>query len=234
MTDPKTRCLIVDDEPLAIEVIRSHAGKVSDLDVVDACSSAIAAFEVIRKQSIDLVFLDIQMPELTGIELVRSLEHPPAVIFTSAHRDFALEGFELDVVDFLLKPVSLPRFLRAVDKYRRLRAPDVLSLHDLSPVMLTVRADRKTHQIPIGDIQYIESLSDYTKIHAGAKPVVTREKIGDLERRLEPHGFVRIHRSFLVPISGIVAFTAEAVDIGGRTLPIGRSYRQATRDRLRP
>ncbi|MEZ4703244.1 MAG: response regulator transcription factor [Rhodothermales bacterium] len=234
MPDPKTRCLIVDDEPLAIQVLLAHAGKVSDLDVVETCSSALAAFEALRRHAIDLVFLDIQMPELTGIELVRSLENPPAVIFTTAHRDFAVEGFELDVVDYLLKPVSLPRFLRAVDKYRRLRAPATPHGADPTPALLTVRADRQTVQIPLDAIRFIESLSDYTKIHTAAKPVVTREKISELERRLEPHGFVRIHRSFIVPLQGIVAFTADRVDIGGQILPIGRSYRHAARARLNP
>lgn len=229
-----TKCMIVDDEPLAIKVIESHLNKVSDLDVVATCTSAISAYEVIQKQPVDLIFLDIQMPELSGIEFIRTLEHPPKIIFTTAHRDYALEGFELDVVDYLLKPVSLPRLLRALDKYRRQTAEIAPPPNNDIPTtsMLTVRSNRQTVRIALDDILYIESLSDYVKIYTNAQTIVCKDRISHLTEKLATQGFIRIHRSFLVSQSKISSYNAEYVYVEGKALPISRSYKHAVKNHL--
>lgn len=234
MSLPKTYCMIVDDEPLAVEVIASHLEKVSDVEIVAKCTSAIKAYELIQSRQIDLLFLDIQMPELTGIELIKTLEHPPRVIFTTAYRDYALEGFDLDVVDYLLKPVSLPRLLRALDKYRRLLpANQPAATEETADEMhLTVRANRKNVRVPLSDILYIESLSDYVQIHTVTQKIVSKERISSLTQKLESSGFLRIHRSFLIATAKIEAFSSEEITINQKVLPVSRSYRQAVKQHL--
>lgn len=227
----RTTCLIVDDEPLAIKVIQTHLEQLDDVEVVATCRHALEAFTFLQKHPVDIVFLDIQMPQLTGIDLVKALDPPPRVIFTTAYRDYAVEGFELDVVDYLLKPISFPRLLRALNKYYRLRDAEAASPpepHDAEDdAYLNIRANRQVVKLPVGDIRYIESLSDYVKIHTSNRSIVSKQRISHLEDRLIPHGFLRIHRSFLVPVAKITAFTTEEVQLGDRTLPIGRTYRQA-------
>ena len=220
------KCMIVDDEPLAIRVIETHLNKVPDVVIKATCRSALEAIQVVQRQSIDLVFLDIQMPELTGIDFIKSLEHPPSVIFTTAHREFAVEGFELDVVDYVLKPVSLPRLLRALEKYRRQFAEIGSSTpQGADSLVLSVRSNRKTVRISIETIDFIESLSDYVKIHTNGKPIVCKERISRMAEKLEPEGFIRIHRSFLVPVAKISSFSTDEVVIKGQSLPVSRSYR---------
>ena len=228
----KIYCLIVDDEPLAVQVIATHLEKVSDVEIVATCTSAIKAYELIQSEHIDLVFLDIQMPELTGIDLIKTLEHPPRVIFTTAYRDYAIEGFDLDVVDYLLKPVSLPRLLRALDKYRRLPPSSNPTATDNEDAHLVVRSNRKTVRLALKDILYIESLSDYVNIHMGDEVVTSKERISNLEKKLEEAGFLRIHRSFLVATDKISAFSTDEVQIGQTALPISRSYKQAVKQFL--
>jgi len=235
MSQKKTRCLIVDDEPIAVRVIRSHLEKIPDMEVVATCQDALEAFEQIGRTEVDLIFLDINMPELSGIELIRSLESPPRVIFTTAHREFALEGFELDVVDYLLKPVSLPRMLKAIDKYRRSaeasREPTE-GPGGSDPLYLTVRSNRENVKVRLDDIRFIESLSDYTKFHTSGKSLVTKRKISHLEEELSDAGFIRIHRSFLVPVARITSYTGDSVTVGDAVLPISRSYKESVLSRL--
>ena len=230
-----TRCLIVDDEPLAVEVIRAHLDKLSDVEVVATCHDALAAFDLLRKHPVDLLFLDIQMPQLTGVDLIKALDDPPAVIFTTAYRDYAVEGFDLNAVDYLLKPISLPRLLRALDKFRTLRATPAAALPTPAPTdnaTLNVRVDRQVVKVPLASIRYIESMSDYVQIHTTERTLITKQRISHLADKLAAHDFLRIHRSFLVPASRITAFTTEEVQVGGETLPISRSYKQAVLARL--
>lgn len=231
------RCLIVDDEPIAIKVVQAHLEKVPDVAVVATCNSALEAFDIVRKQPVDLVFLDIQMPHLTGIGFVKALEHPPKIIFTTAYREYALDGFELDVVDYLLKPISFPRLLRAIDKYRKLyqprTVPEASPSSPASEPFINIKADRTTVKVRLADILFIESLSDYVKVHTSGRTLISRQRISHLAETLAPHQFIRIHRSFLVPIPRITAFTAEEVQLGSRTLPISRTYKQAVLERLR-
>ncbi|HMB90630.1 MAG TPA: LytTR family DNA-binding domain-containing protein [Rhodothermales bacterium] len=226
------RCLIVDDEPLAVEVIRTHLAKLSDVEVIATCHDALEAFGLLRKHEVDLLFLDIQMPQLTGVDLMKALDDPPAVIFTTAHRDYAVEGFDLNAVDYLLKPISLPRLLRALDKFRTLHA--ATATPSATPAdALNVRVDRQVVKVPLADIRYIESMSDYVQIHTTKRTLITKERISHLADKLAPHGFLRIHRSFLVPAHQVTAFTSEEVQVGEKRLPISRSYKQAVLARLR-
>ena len=230
----KTRCMILDDEPLAIRVIALHLEQVPDMEVVATFTRALDAYEFLKNESVDLLFLDIHMPTLSGIDLIKTLEDPPAVIFTTAHRDYALEGFELDVVDYLLKPVALPRLLRALDKFRRQTSNIDVQPETLPPPAsyISIRANRQTVRLDVKDIQYIESLSDYVQIHVNGEVIITKERISHLEEMLGAHGFLRIHRSFLVAADQVRAYKAEELTIGDTILPISRTYRMRVKQTL--
>lgn len=226
----RTRCLIVDDEPLAIEVIAAHIARVDTLSLAGRCASAEDAFSSLQQHDIDLLFLDIEMPGMSGLSLLRSLRHPPAVIITTAHRDYAIEGYELEVLDYLLKPISFERFLRAVQKYhaQRLRTP--LVSDQTAPVEdahILLRADRKVHKVALDDILYIESLKDYVRVRLSDKSITARMSMGMLEDTLPEKQFLRIHRSCIVAVAKIDAFTSHSVEIGPHELTIGRHYRHA-------
>ena len=180
----KTRCLIVDDEPLAIELLETHLAMLDSLDVVATCSNAIKALEVLQQHDIDLMFLDIQMPMLTGIEFLKSLKQAPKVIFTTAYRDYAIESYELDVVDYLLKPISFDRFFKAINKYFQLSvstsivqttAPAIHTIEN-EKSHLYVKINKKHHKVLFHQIQYIESFKDYIKIHTEGGELIMKEK----------------------------------------------------------
>ena len=210
-------CLIVDDEPLAREVIASYIEKVNNLNLVGECDNALQAFEKVRSQKVDLIFLDIQMPKLNGIEFIKALNPLPKVILTTAYREYAIESYELDVADYLLKPVSFQRFLKAIDKVvmgeveqpaeQQLVNPDIDELRQDHPYMF-LKADRKMVKVYLKDILYIESLKDYVRIKPPAKEIISLQKISYLEQKLPEDCFMRIHRSFIVPIKKIEAFQA--------------------------
>ncbi len=227
------RCLLVDDEPIALRVLQMHLAKISDVTVLAACSSAMDALAVVRREAIDLVFLDIEMPDLTGLGFVAALERPPRIVFTTAHRHYALEGFELDAVDYLLKPIGFPRLLRAVEKYRALsRVPAALPERADAAPHLHIRVDRRTERLAVADLLFVESLSDYVRMHTRGGTFMPKMRLADLECELAPHGFVRIHRSFLVALGYVESFTASEVRVGGRVLPISRTYRATALQRL--
>lgn len=234
------RCLLVDDEPPALEIIESYVEMVDGFDVVGKCYNAIQAFGVLQSTPVDLIFLDIKMPKLLGTDFVRSLRQPPQVIFTTAYVDYALEGYELDVVDYLLKPISFERFLRAVAKVMKTESPgtsiaqpEIGSLPAVEkpaePVaansFLYFRVDRKMVKVFTRDILYVESLKDYVKIFtASGRPLVVKQSISSLEEMLPEANFLRIHRSYIVAIDKITAYTPSYVDVAGQELPIGRLY----------
>lgn len=234
----KIRCLLVDDEPLALDVLESYIARIDGLELAGRCENALQAFDVVQSQSVDLIFLDIQMPRLNGIEFLKTLQSPPKVIFTTAYRDYAIEAFELDVVDYLLKPIPFHRFLKAVSKVFTLiqnKSPQPLpiapavSAEDSQPLQgqenIIVRADKKMIKIALEDIQYIESLKDYVIIYLPNRRIVTKQKISYLEQKLPDGAFLRIHRSFLIAINKIQAFSPNHVEINNQELPIGRSHK---------
>lgn len=228
----KIICLLVDDEPPALDVLKSYIASVSSLELAGSCNDGLEAMDVLREKTIDLLFLDIQMPHLLGTDLVRTLKNPPKVIFTTAYRKFAIEGFELDAVDYLLKPISFERFLKAVNKVMetnlRLTATNETgsdSKNNLHNAFINLRADRKNIKIPLDDILYVESLKDYIKVVTKTKNIITKQSISSVEETLRGNYFIRIHRSFIVAINKIESFTSDTIEIGRQELPISRMYR---------
>jgi len=228
----KTRCLLVDDEPIAIDIIRNHIRKLDGLEIAGICGNAIDAFEFLRNHPVDLIFLDIQMPKITGMDFLRTLKKPPKVIIVSAYREYALEGFELDVLDYLLKPVSFERFLKAIDKFYNQASKSSLNLEpgpapEDQENFIWVRSERKNLKIMTDDIRYIEGLKDYVKIYLEGRLVISKISMKEMEDKLPVDRFLRIHRSYLVSVSKIQAYTKEHVEIDRNILPIGTSYRAA-------
>ncbi len=224
----KIKCLIVDDEPLAIRLIEKHISKIDDLEVVATCSSALKAFEILNSQSIDLLFLDIKMPSITGIDFLRNLKNPPKTILTTAYRDYALEGYDLGVVDYLLKPITFERFFKAVDRFLNEASKSEVKIKEsIENEFIVVKSGIKNYKINIKDILYIESLKDYIKINTiDGKSVTSKYKISDIEAELYSNHFLRIHRSFIINSSKINAFTNNEIEINGFEIPIGASYKE--------
>lgn len=224
----KVRCLIVDDEPLAIRLIEKHISQIDSLEVVTTCNSALKAFEILNTQEIDLLFLDIKMPHLTGIDFLKSLKNPPKTIFTTAYRDFALESYDLETVDYLLKPITFERFMKAIDKFTRLNAsvfPKVQTETVVNDYIL-VKSGSKHHKITLNDIVYIESLKDYIQIHLeNDKTIISKYKLGDIEQELLAYNFLRVHRSYIINTSKITAFSSHEIDVNSHEIPIGASYK---------
>lgn len=224
------RCLVVDDEPMARDVLRRYIEKLPALQLAGECSNAIDALVFLQNNHVDVIFLDIRMPELLGTEFVQSLRNPPKIIFTTAFKEYALDGFELDAVDYLLKPIRFERFLKAVNKAFPKRNNE--SLNDI-PVLdkkngtdfIYLRIDRKLVKIILSDILYIESARDYVKVFTKDKSYITRQTISSIEAMLRGNEFVRIHRSFIIAVDKIKSFNNELVEIGGKELPIGKLYR---------
>ncbi len=224
----KTSCIIVDDEPLARTAIRSLLSRFEDMEVVAECEDTFEALKVLQGKKVDLMFLDIQMPEVSGLDFLRSLKNPPAVILTTAHREYALEGYELDVMDYLLKPISFERMMKAIDKYYHHHSrPLVPASHaeEQQDSFITIRADRKNIRLRLDDILWISSLKDYVQIFTADEKYITQVPIGEIELQLPGEMFLRIHRSYIVNISRVTAFTGQDVEIGQVELPIGRSYK---------
>lgn len=224
------RCLIVDDEPLAIEVLESYVKRLDDLELVGSCDNAVKAFEILKKEPVDLLFLDIQMPKLNGIEFLKILNPAPQVIFTTAYREYALESYELNVVDYLLKPISFERFLMAINKVFAVGhvSASAEEQSEAEEPHFFIKADRKMVKIFLKDILLIEGLKDYIRIKTEqGKDVVSLQKMSYIEEKLPEDCFMRIHRSYIVPIKKIEAFSAQEVEIAGEKFPIGRNYKAA-------
>lgn len=229
-------CIIVDDEPVAREILENHLQKVDAVNVVATCKNAIEAFNEINSNQIDLIFLDINMPEISGLSFAKSINKNIKVIFTTAYREYAVDGFNLQAVDYLLKPISFERLLQAVNKYlgenTEFKEEKTSEIKEERNDFIFVRSDRKMVKIDFSDINYIESLSDYIKIHLNDKIIVTRETISNIEAKLPQKEFMRIHRSYIVAIAKIESFTNEFIEIENKALPISRSYKQEVLVRL--
>jgi DNA-binding LytR/AlgR family response regulator len=221
------KCIIVDDEPLAIEIMESYVAKVDQLKLEGTFRNAVSAFTFLQTHPVDLIFLDIQMPKLSGIDFLKTLKNPPKVIFTTAFRDYALDGFELEVADYLLKPIPFDRFLKAVAKV--LHHPAVQNANsakvEVSDNYVYFKVDKKMIKTKMSEILYIESVKDYVKVKTGEKEIVTQQKISYLEESLPKEQFLRIHRSFIVNRERIDAYSATDVEIGKIHVPIGRNYK---------
>jgi len=230
MPDKKIRCLAVDDEPPALDVLKKYISSVQSLELIGTCADAVEALNFIRQHPIDLLFLDIQMPQILGTDFLRTLKKPPKVIFTTAFRKFAVEGFELDAVDYLLKPISFERFLKAVNKVMDASLNGTLSV-DIEPQKtrlenyIYLRSDRKMIKVALADILYIESIKDYIKVVATSGTVITKQSISSIEETLPKDMFIRIHRSFIVALNKVESYSNELVWLAKTELPISRMYR---------
>ena len=220
------RCLLVDDEPLAIQLLQKHIAQLPFFEVAGVCANAVRALEVLNQQPIDLLFLDIRMPQLSGLELLRNLHRPPRTILTTAYREYALDGFDLDVVDYLLKPVTFDRFFKSVERYLRMNhQPLTHVLSSSEPQFIYLKSGYKYFKLDLQQIFYIESRKDYIRVITKEKIIVSKYKLSDLEKELEGKGFLRIHRSYIVNLRHVTAFTASDLEVDGLQLPIGDSYK---------
>lgn len=225
------RCLIVDDEPPAREVIRRYVEEVPTLQLVAECANAVKALSVLQQQPVDLLFLDIRMPQLEGTDFLKTLKKPPPVIFTTAYTEYALEGYELDVVDYLVKPIRFDRFLKAVNKAFPMNGS--IPETSAAPVnekkndsFVYFRSDRKMIKVMLNEILYIESMKDYVKVFTLSQGVIiTKQSITSVENMLPANAFVRSHRSFIIAVNRIKSFTSELVEIENAEIPIGKLYR---------
>jgi DNA-binding LytR/AlgR family response regulator len=225
------RCLVVDDEPLARDVLRRYIETMPSLVLSGECGNAIEAMGFLQQHTVDLLFLDVHMPQLKGIDLLKILSHPPKVILTTAHAEYALEGYDLDIVDYLLKPIQFERFLKAVSKAFQIAKPLMTTQPSLpaeegkKEAYIYLRADRKMVKVLLQDILYIESMKDYIKIFTTKGIVITKQSITAMEAMLPEQAFIRTHRSFIASVDKIKSFTTEVIEIDKAEIPIGKLYR---------
>jgi DNA-binding LytR/AlgR family response regulator len=225
------KCLVVDDEPLARDVLRRYIEMVPTLRLCGECGNAIEAMSFLQQQPVDLLFLDIHMPQLKGIDLLKILAHPPKVILTTAHAEYAIEGYDLDIVDYLLKPIQFERFLKAVGRAFQLAKPmepghdPTVPEEPKKEAYIYLRADRKMVKVLLQDILYIESMKDYIKVFTTTGVIVTKQSITAMEAMLPEHRFIRTHRSFIASVDKIKSFTAEVIEMEKAEIPIGKLYR---------
>lgn len=232
----KIRCLVIDDERLAREYIKNYISKVPQLDLVGEFNSPLKAIDLIKAGKVDLLFLDIQMPDITGVDFLKSLQLKPEVIFTTAYQEYALEGFNLNVVDYLLKPFSFDRFYQAVnkviDKIESKKPVQVQpeipeqSLASFTENYLTIRADRKYYKINFDDLKYVEGQKAYVTFHTSEKRITALASLKELEEKLPENQFIRIHKSYIVSIKEIMSLEGNDLEVGKIMLPIGKNYKE--------
>ena len=222
------KCLLVDDEPPALKILEQYISMVDQFEIAGSCNNAFQAMEMLQKNNIDVIFLDIQMPKLTGTSFLKTLTHPPRIIFTTAYKEFASDAFDLDAVDYLVKPFSVERFLKAVNKITQINNKSAIA--DKTVIasdagFFYFRSERKMIKVFLGDILYVESIKDYIKIYrVNDKPLLVKQSISTLEAMLPRHLFIRVHRSFIVSVAKVTAFTSQDIEIGKIEIPIGRQY----------
>lgn len=234
----KLQCLLIDDEPPALKILAGYISSIPGLEISGQCKNAIEALDVLNQKSIDVIFLDIKMPRIIGTEFLKNLAHPPKVIFVTAYREYAIDGFELDAVDYLVKPVSFERFFKAITKLNRVMGRADISLGTaeetkLSPAFIYLKVDREMKKIFVNDIEYIESWKDYVMVFLSTqKSCMVKQSISSMENLLSEHKFIRVHRSYMVSIEKIAGYNGIAVKLPGKDIPIGRLYKQNVLERL--
>ncbi|MCB0585315.1 MAG: response regulator transcription factor [Phaeodactylibacter sp.] len=223
-------CYIIDDEPPAIKVLEHYISQCPQLHLMGSATDAIQGMQAIQEKGPQLLLLDINMPKLSGISLLKALSHPPAAILTTAYPEYALDGFELEAIDYLLKPIAFERFLRAVNKARKFILAQ--ETPDEAPSFLLLQADRRLHRVPLNDILYLQAYGDYVKVHTTGQLYVPKTTLNQLEEELPADAFFRIHRSFLISLSRIKYLEGNFVVVGEEKIPVGRSYRAELLRRL--
>jgi DNA-binding LytR/AlgR family response regulator len=229
----KLRCVIVDDEPLSIEVMEGFLKKIPNIEVVSTFNDAISVFDFIKENEVDFLFLDIEMPNLTGIDFLKSLQNPPLVIITSANKNYAIEGYELNVVDYLLKPLTFERVIKAINKLSEI----FISTHNKhpnadSPDYIFLKENKRMVKVNYDEILFVESIKDYVKVVTREKTVVTKQNLSNLEQVLNQNDFLRVHKSFIISLKNVDAFSSTIIEIGLFEIPIGRMYKDETLKRL--
>ena len=232
----KIKCLVIDDEHLAREYIKNYIRKIPELELLGDFNSPLKATELIKKGEVDLLFIDIQMPDITGVDFIRSLTYKPEVIFTTAYQEYALEGFNLSVIDYLLKPFSFERFFQAVnkviDKFKNKTAIGEITANSKKPhttyneTYLAIHADRKIYKINISNLKYIEGQKAYVTFHTEKKKITALASLKDLEESLPEQNFIRIHKSYIVAIKEILSLEGNMIEISDIKLPVGKSYKE--------
>jgi len=228
----KYKCLIVDDEELARELIATHVSQLPDFEIVAICASAIEANTVLKNETIDLLFLDIEMPVLKGTDFLKNLVHKPKVIFTTAHREYAIESYELNVVDYLLKPIVFNRFFKAVEKFLDTQIVVKESTKTAELTHIFVQSNKKNIKVNYDEILYIESIKDYIKIHTTDANLIIKHGISAFEDKLDDR-FLRVHRSYIVNSQKVTAYTKQDIEIGDIEIPIGDLYKKSALEKLK-
>ena len=218
-------CIIVDDEPLSRRVIQNYLKDLPFLHLVASCSHAFEAMEVLQKESVDLIFLDINMPRLSGINFAKTLSNPPLIIFTTAYPEYAVEGFELEAVDYLLKPFSQERFLKAVNKASKILEINQISNPSNDPGFLIIKADKKLYKLNLHDILYLQAYGDYVKIFTTKKALLTKERFSNIEESLPAARFQKIHRSYIISLDAISFLEGNQVKVKETFLPVSNTFR---------
>lgn len=236
----KIRCIVAEDELLSFEVLENYISKLDDYQLVIRCKNGIEVFNALKKEPVDLLFLDIQMPQLTGLEVVKSLKEMPSIIFTTAFREYAVDGYELNAIDYLLKPISFDRFLRAIDKFenaslqqhrRRYQKPE-FQLGSTNS-FIYVKSGKRTVKIFLKEILFIEGAKEFVKIRTIHEEIITYQTLQDFEQRLPDDAFIRIHRSFIIAVDHLRAYNATHAQVGNTEIPIGQSYQRTVKNMLR-
>jgi len=228
----KIRCQIIDDQPLAINVIKKFLEQFQHADMVSSCEHAMDAFDYISENPVDLIFLDINMPILNGLDFLKSLKNPPLVIITSAYRDYAVEGFELNVLDYLVKPISFQRFLKAMDKAnsamreKNTAIQPVINNPESTKSFVFLKVDKKMVKVYLDEILYIESLKDYVRIRTVYEDLITHQNLNGMARILPAENFIRIHKSYTISVDKVKSIEGNCVEIASKLIPIGRNYRK--------
>ena len=233
----KLRCLLIDDEPPALKILASYISSINGLEIVAQCKNAIEALDILHQKTVDVIFLDIKMPKILGTEFLKNLSHPPKVIFVTAYRDYAVEGYELDAVDYLVKPVSFERFFKAITKLNRMMDKEVVTtaveFKSNPEAFVYLKVDRDMKKIFVNEIVYIESWKDYVKLFlANGKNVLAKQSISAMENLLSDHKFLRVHRSYMVSLNKISGYNGLSVQLDSKEIPIGRLYKQVVMERL--
>ena len=234
----KLKCLLVDDEPPALKVLAHHLSNINGTEIIGQCKNALEALDVLNSKPVDLIFLDIKMPKILGTDFLRNLSHPPKVIFVSAYRDYALESYELDAIDYLMKPVSFERFVKAISKAKRLIGQDIAmprsDAHPQEENFIYLRVDKKMQKVLVNQIVYIESWKDYIKVFLdNGKNLLVKQSISATENMLSERKFLRVHRSYMVSIQKITGYSYLSVLVDKMEIPIGRLYKQSVIEALK-
>ncbi|MDX9846730.1 MAG: LytTR family DNA-binding domain-containing protein [Tenuifilaceae bacterium] len=230
----KYRCVIIDDEPIAIKVIENYLNRLDGFVVAATFTNALDALGIFREQKVDLLFLDIQMPGINGLEFYKSIHNPPKLIFTTAFRSFAADAFEVNALDYLVKPIPFDRFLKAISKFLDQSSSTTRNSFLADAGSIVFKSDKKNYRVNIADILFIESLDDYVRVHTLNQRLVCYLRLSALQEQLKDSpDIIRVHRSFLVNVKHITVFTSYSIEIAGKSIPIGRSYREIVGEALK-